>query len=120
LKISRDSLAVVPRSQVVLLKSVDGKGQMKSGVPTDPPGPDYLTVYRCVGKKIVDSTLVAHPLFLHLEYADEAGRYATKEVVLDTAQFFFRLPGRRDVDNLQVVETLKGSTKTKLGVLKIL
>ncbi len=120
LKISRDSQAALPRSRVELLKSVKGKGQIKSVGSSELPGKDYLTVYRCTGTKILDSAVVAHPLFLHLEYADETGRYATKDVVLDTAQFFFRLPGRRDVDNLQVVETLKGSTKTKLGILKIL
>ena len=120
LKISRDSQAALPRSQVELLRSVNGKGQMKWAGPTDSPNKDYLTVYRCAGKKIMDSVVVAHPLFLHVEYADETGRYATKDVVLDSAQFFFRLPGRRDVDNLQVLETLKGSAKTKLGGLKIL
>lgn len=119
LHISRDSTAAAPRSQVRLLKTVSGKGQMKSSGPTEPPGEDCLTVYRRAGKKILDSAVVAHPLFLHLEYIDEAGGYARKEVVLDTAQFFLRLPGRHDVDNLRVTETLHGSIKTELGILKI-
>ena len=119
LHISRDSTAAVPRSQVKLLKTVRGKGQMKSGATTEPPGEDYLTVYRRAGKKTLDSAVLAHPLFLHLEYSDEAGRFMRKEVTLDTAQFFLRLPGRQGVDNLRVTETLRGSAKTELGILKI-
>lgn len=119
LHISRDSTAAMPRSQVKLLKTVRGKGQMKAVAATEPLGEDYLTVYRRAGKKTLDSAVVAHPLFLHLEYSDEAGRYARKEVTLDTAQFFLRLPGLRGADNLRVVETLRGSAKTELGILKI-
>jgi len=129
LHISRDSTAAAPRSQVRLLKTTSGKGQMKSSGETAPPGENYLTVYRRAGKKTLDSVVLSHPLFLHLEHSDEAGLpagasaevglYAMKQVTLDTAQFFFRLPGRRDADNLQVVETLRGSVRTELGILKI-
>jgi hypothetical protein len=119
LHISRDSTAAAPRSQVRLLKITSGKGQMKSSGETALPGENYLTVYRRAGKKTLDSAVLSHPLFLHLEHSDEAGRYATKQVALDSAQFFFRLPGRREADNLRVMETLLGSAKTELGILKI-
>lgn len=119
LHISRDSTAAAPRSQVRLLKTTSGKGSMKSSGQTALPGENYLTVYRRAGKKTLDSAVLSHPLFLHLEHSDEAGRYAAKEARLDTAQFFFRLPGRRDADNLRVLETLRGSAKTELGILKI-
>lgn len=119
LYISRDSTAAQPRTQVRLLKTTSGKGQMKVKPPVETPSEPCLTVYRRAGEKTLDSVVLSHPLFLHVEHSDEAGRYTAQEITLDTAQFFIRLPGRRDVTHLRVVETLRGSPRTELGILKI-
>lgn len=77
---------------------------------------NYLTVYAYSGKHIVDSLILEHPLYKHIEYVDENKKFAVMDTVINSADFFVRVQGQ--FDEIKIFETLKNKTTQQLNTIK--
>jgi hypothetical protein len=59
------------------------------------------------GKKL-SSVALDHPLFKHVEFADDQGQFQSKEVTLKDAEFFARVTLFAQTEYIQVEEELSG------------
>ena len=98
---------------VEFVKKIESIGVLKKqySIPTK----YYLTIYAYSGKHIIDSLILEHPLYKHFEYIDENENFATKDTVINHAEFFVRLQGR--FDEIKIFETLNRPTQ-KLCTMK--
>ena len=98
---------------VEFVKKIESIGVLKKQYPI--PTKYYLTIYAYSGKHIIDSLTLEHPLYKHFEYIDENENFATKDTVINHAEFFVRLQGR--FDEIKIFETLNRPTQ-KLCTMK--
>ena len=77
---------------------------------------NYLTIYSYSGKHIVDSLILEHPLYKHLEYVDENNNFAVKDTVINSAEFFVRVQGH--FKEIKIFETLKNRSTKQLNTIK--
>ena len=80
------------------------------------PGKYYLTIYTYTGKHLVDSLILEHPLYKHIEYVDEHKKFAVKDTVINSAEFFVRLQGH--FNEIKIFETIKNKSPQQLNSIK--
>lgn len=78
--------------------------------------PYYLSIYALSGDQIVDSLALKHPLYKHLEYIDENQKFAFKDTIVQSEDFFVRLQG--NFNKLKIFETLKNKPTKLLKTIK--
>jgi hypothetical protein len=76
----------------------------------------YLTIYAYSGKHIIDSLILEHPLYKHIEYVDENKNFAVMDTIIKSAEFFVRLQGH--FNEIKIFETLKNKSTQKLNTIK--
>jgi len=80
---------------------------------------NFLTVYIYDHKNLVDSIIMAHPLYKHFEYIDENNHFAVKDTVIDKADFFLRVQAPGTSGRMSIFETLKNHSKEELTTIKL-
>jgi hypothetical protein len=76
----------------------------------------YLTIYAYSGKHIIDSLILEHPLYKHIEYVDVNKNFAVMDTIINRAEFFVRLQGH--FNEIKIFETLKNKSTQKLNTIK--
>lgn len=99
---------------VTLIKKTESAGKIKK--QRNFLTKNYLTIYSYSGKIIVDSLLIEHPLYKHLEYVDANKNFVVKDTIINSADFFVRLQGK--FNHLKIVETLQNKPAKELNLLK--
>ena len=99
---------------VTLVKKIESNGKIKK--QRNFLAKNYLTIYSYSGKQILDSLIIEHPLYKHLEYLDENKKFMVKDTVITSADFFVRLQGK--YNELKIVETLKNKSAKELNIIK--
>ncbi len=112
LNIHRDSLNATHVVELISKTESTGILKKQQAFTTE----NYLTMYAYSGKYIVDSIILEHPLYKHLEYVDEHSKFAVMDTVINTEDFFVRVQGR--FDELSIFETLKNEPTKRLNTIK--
>lgn len=115
-KIEKDSLA--KQSKLTLMNKTKGVGKLKT-VSENAGVPNFLTVELFQRGNLSKSFTIAHPLYKHLEYADEHHHFAVKDVEVAEEEFFFRLQTKGNGYSIRISETLKNQSKTELLTLTL-
>lgn len=112
LNIYRDTISST--NVIEFISKIESTGAIKKqhSFPTQ----YYLTFYAYSGKHIVDSLIIEHPLYKHLEYVDENRNFAVKDTIINHAEFFVRLQGH--FNEIKIFETLKNKSPIKLNTIK--
>lgn len=102
---------------VELLSKTISPGKFKPETPEPGRPENYLTLYLYRNKKVVQTLLLPHPLYRHIEYSAADGSLAAKTVELPDAEFFVRLQLQGDA--VVISETLGNRPQRRLTKLKL-
>lgn len=69
---------------------------------------NYLTIAGYNDGKQIDSIIIEHPLYKHLEYLDGKNMLAAKDTVLQHAEFFVRLQAKGQLNTVRINEHIAG------------
>ncbi|GEP52046.1 hypothetical protein FNO01nite_27180 [Flavobacterium noncentrifugens] len=114
-QIQKDTIG--KRNSIALLHTVKTTAKLKNQSEADVHSPNFLTAKIYFGDRLLQTIIVPHPMFVHSEYADESGKLASKDVVLDQAEFFIRFQ-QNGANHIRIFETLIGKNKTALFQIK--
>lgn len=104
-------------SSIELLSKTQGAGKVKQ-IKTSLPAANHflgIDVYR--ENKVVYTMTIDHPLYKRVEYADETGKLASKDIELDEAEFFIRMPVQGDA--VKISETIRPGAEKLLTKIKL-
>ena len=106
------------RNSVELLGKTVGTGKIKREESRPYPSVQYLTIDIYRKNRIIHTQIMEHPLYKHIEHADEHGALHSKNIELEEAEFFIRLQVQGDA--VQISETTgAGRSKTALTRIKL-
>lgn len=103
------------KSFVQLVNEVHSVGKMKQASSQIITADNYLTLYFYNNKTLLDSIFLDHPLYKHLEYVEENGTPAAKDIELTEAEFFFRWQMQTNLNKIRIFETLKNKNRVELN-----
>lgn len=104
-------------SVIGLLNKTTVAGKLKP----EPPAPDFpgprlrIDTYR--KNKVVHTLFQEHPLYKRFEYADESGVLTAKNVELNEAEFFIRMPVQGD--RIKISEIIPPAKEKALITVKL-
>ncbi len=104
-------------SSIELLSKTQGAGKVKRSATPPPITNHLLTIDFYRKNKIVHAMIIEHPLYKHIEYTDETGKLASKDIELDEAEFFIRMPVQGDA--VKISETIRPGAEKLLTKIKL-
>lgn len=81
--------------------------------------PASLTCYLYQGKRLIDSVRIEHPLHKHLEYTTKDNTLASKDTVIEQAEFSIRYQTELQVNEVRMTETLPSYNTHKIATIKL-
>ena len=76
------------------------------------PGSDCLIIYQYYDEQLIDSQIVEHPLYKHVEGPQADSSFLSKTVILTHAEFFIRLAVTHQKGNVIIIfEKLKNEPR---------
>lgn len=115
-KIENDSQQ--KKSKIQLKEKMKSDGALKDPYPADWSGSQYLTFEISQKGKLVHAFKVEHPLYKHVEYAEEDD-LKSKQLNLDQAEFFVRFQIDNSDTFLKIYETLQGDDKIEILTIQL-
>ncbi|MBK7959018.1 MAG: hypothetical protein IPK03_13540 [Bacteroidetes bacterium] len=94
-------------------------GTMKGKDPEARQFANNLIIFYYRKSLLLDSLIIDHPLYKHLEYTDESRKFAVKDTMLPSADFFFRFQTAQMADELSIVEQQEGQIRQELKRIKL-
>jgi hypothetical protein len=118
LNIRKSAKATTPT--VSLVSKTAGNGTMKRSSREQNEGANnYLTLYIYSHSLLADSMRMDHPLYKHYEYMDGNGQLASKDTIVEQADFIVRFQTEAPATHIVVSETLKNTKPATLGTIKL-
>ena len=114
LRIHKDSMDT--NHLVELVSKIESKGEIKKQNRNTQRSENYLSVYVYNHKNLVDSQIIDHPLYKHLEYLDAAKTFLVKDTVLDQAEFFIRCQTQGNSNEIRISETINKVRKELITI----
>lgn len=105
------------QSSIELLSKSQSTGKVKQPAPRQPITNHFLTIGVYRKNRLVHTLTIEHPLYKHVEYVHENGVLASKNVELNEAEFFIRLPVNADA--IQISETISPGAEKPLTKIKL-
>lgn len=116
LRIRKDT--VQGKNTIELVSLTKTAGKIKSDPQNHIDSENYLTLELYEQGKLINTMLIAHPLYKRVEYAD-GNTLKSKSIELDKEEFFIRMQVKGDSGKIRVFETLKGTSKKELMTIKL-
>lgn len=113
-QIKRDSLS--QNNTISLINTTKTKARIKKQTEPESHSGNYLIAEILKSGKPTQTIKITHPLFVHIEYADDSGKYISKDAVIDNAEFFIRFQNH-DAHSIRWTEFLKDRPKKELLTL---
>lgn len=106
--------------EISLVSKTASAGNFKKRSEQNEATGNYLTLYFLSGRRhIADSVRIAHPLYKHYEYLDANNQLATKDTVVDNANFMVRFQTTSEITHVTISETLTGAGTRPLATIKL-
>lgn len=103
--------------RVELLSKTLSAGKIKQPESLLPDTNHFLGIDVYRKNKVVYTMTIEHPLYKRIEYADENGKLASKDIELNEAEFFIRIPVPGDA--VKISETLRPGAEKLLTKIKL-
>ena len=116
-KISNDTLQ--GPSVIELISQTRNSGRIKEGHEQTEEFSDYLTIEISEPGQKNRVIQMEHPLHRRIEYVDEDGKLAMKEITQNKAEFFVRIQVHGKSAQVKVSEALKNGNRRALQIFKI-
>lgn len=98
-------------------KTIQGKRKKVNHLPYTIG--NTLKIKLCKGDSVITSEVFEHPLYKHIEYADETGKPVGKNIQLDKSEFFVRIPFAENADNVAIVEAIHGVPEKRIAIIPL-
>lgn len=102
-------------SFLTLKSSKKNVGKLKSNDLNQVNSNNKLSFYFYHSNKIVDSFSIEHPLYKSIEYTNDKNEFETKQLNLDSTDFFIRIQLKENYQLLKVDETFNQKTNSLLS-----
>lgn len=104
---------------ISLVSKTQTPGIIKKQKPELSRTDTYLSVSVYNKNILLDSIAIDHPLYKHLEYITADHTFATKDTILDQAEFFIRFQSRGNLNELRITETINHQPGKDQTIIKL-
>jgi hypothetical protein len=110
--IEKDSLQ--NKNSMLLNSKMIVSGSMRDDKKRTIGSQSYLTIRLYEEDQLKDEFYAEHPLYSRVEYVNDNGQFETQTIYLNIADFFIRIPLKRDNTGITISETLFDSIENQL------
>jgi D-alanyl-D-alanine carboxypeptidase len=107
------------KSAIKLVNKTQTPGTIKKQNQELQSSKNYLSISVYNKKDLLDSIIIDHPLYKHIEYVNSEHVFETKDTILNQSEFFIRFHSKVNSIELRFIETINNLTSKDQTIIKL-